>query len=357
MALPYDSDALAGPNHFAQQQMLLSQIPTGNVFTVNAWGQSVTLVSPFATSTLVSYIHLLKPKTHPALHDTDEVTKTSSQQPQQQLVEGSPEEGGGSASGIHSEKELMGLKKWRLKTIARKLLKQEGKLMKELSEFKTHEQLVAYILKAQQQWLEKKKAAAASESASVATKAGEGGEGGESGGVKEEDERAKKMATFKVSLAQFGPGLVNTLGGEEVEVVDLPRRMCTKEELQSIDKERVKGRVVLVDRGDCSFVEKVLITSMLGVKGVLIADNSEGPLFSMTGVLPEEGMVAPAALITYKDAADLRHFLADSPDETLSLFIEPATFLESVSAPLPSPLPSTSTTTQKRKEIDILNFN
>jgi len=86
--------------------------------------------------------------------------------------------------------------------------------------------------------------------------------------------------------AQFGPEL---LGGHTVTgslVAADPLRACSAAQQ---DGSRLAGAVVLVQRGDCMFVEKARVLQQLGAKAGIVMDNTEGtaavssPLFAMSG--------------------------------------------------------------------------
>jgi Zn-dependent metalloprotease len=72
----------------------------------------------------------------------------------------------------------------------------------------------------------------------------------------------------------------------------------------------VAGRIALVDRGTCLFVEKVAYAQASGAVGVIVANDAPG-LFNMAGADPT--LAIPALLAAQPDGAALRAALASGP--------------------------------------------
>jgi extracellular elastinolytic metalloproteinase len=69
----------------------------------------------------------------------------------------------------------------------------------------------------------------------------------------------------------------------------------------------VSGKIVLIDRGNCSFVEKVLGAQQGGAAGVIIINNVEGPPIAMGGTdAPNQGIMIPAVMISLEDGKFLK---------------------------------------------------
>ena len=96
--------------------------------------------------------------------------------------------------------------------------------------------------------------------------------------------------TFSSRPAAFGPAFDNIVEGELVKAwgdglaCDPP----TEEDIEEWD-----GRVVLVRRGECSFVEKVRWVQRMGGKAVIVGDNTAG-----TGLLTMYAKGEPPSLLT-----------------------------------------------------------
>lgn len=72
----------------------------------------------------------------------------------------------------------------------------------------------------------------------------------------------------------------------------------------------VSGKIVLIDRGSCSFVEKVLGAQEGGAAGVIIINNVDGPPISMGGSdAPGNAITIPAVMISLKDGKALKAIL------------------------------------------------
>lgn len=69
----------------------------------------------------------------------------------------------------------------------------------------------------------------------------------------------------------------------------------------------VNGKIVVIDRGKCSFVEKVLGAQEGGAAGVIIVNNVDGPPLAMGGSdAPTNAITIPAVMISKADGAVLK---------------------------------------------------
>ena len=89
----------------------------------------------------------------------------------------------------------------------------------------------------------------------------------------------------QLGLADFGPALGPTpVTGVVVRVTDQVNGTglaCTP--LSSANAIQVSGRIALIDRGGCPFVQKVKNLQLAGAKAVMVADNVVEPIADMTG--------------------------------------------------------------------------
>jgi hypothetical protein len=109
-------------------------------------------------------------------------------------------------------------------------------------------------------------------------------------------------ATYLVGTASFGPPLnAGGLSGEVMPVVDQPNGTglaCTP--LSAANTLAVNGKIALIDRGTCTFPEKVKNAQNAGAIGVIIADNVAGtPPPGLGGADPT--ITIPAVRITLAD--------------------------------------------------------
>ncbi len=73
----------------------------------------------------------------------------------------------------------------------------------------------------------------------------------------------------------------------------------------------VQGKIVLIDRGDCSFIEKVMGAQMGGAIGVIVANNTPGTgAISMGGDETGATILIPAVMVSYEDGLELKDEIA-----------------------------------------------
>lgn len=105
--------------------------------------------------------------------------------------------------------------------------------------------------------------------------------------------------------AQFGPGLsVLPIHGQVALVNDGVGSVTDGCERPFANGDRLAGRIALIDRGGCTFVEKVANAQAYGVRAVIIANNVAGPSVSMSGADPS--ITIPAVMISRDDGRNLR---------------------------------------------------
>ena len=114
-----------------------------------------------------------------------------------------------------------------------------------------------------------------------------------------------------VGPAEFGPPLADRdVAAELVQLVDQPDGRglaCTP--LSPANAAKVRSKVVLIDRGSCSFTVKVKNAQIAGARAVLIADNAPGsPPFPLAGADPT--ITIPSLRITQDDGIALKAALA-----------------------------------------------
>lgn len=122
----------------------------------------------------------------------------------------------------------------------------------------------------------------------------------------------------KVS-AQAGPAHFGTIlnGNKKVTaetVIVQPFKGCSN--LNSVDE--IKGKIAIMERGDCMFVDKARRAQKAGAVGAIIIDNVPGstaatsPMFSMSGDGTDD-VVIPAVLLFAEDASKLLLALSQDP--------------------------------------------
>jgi hypothetical protein len=116
--------------------------------------------------------------------------------------------------------------------------------------------------------------------------------------------------TYSVGLAQFGPALVpGGLTGEVMPVVDQANGTglaCTP--LNAANSLAVNGKIALIDRGVCGFIDKAKHAQNAGAIGVIIVDNVAGsPPPGLAGVDPT--ILIPTVRITLADGGVFKNVL------------------------------------------------
>lgn len=132
----------------------------------------------------------------------------------------------------------------------------------------------------------------------------------------------------KVSMlagpAQFGPDLNSldeTFGGQVVKAI--PIDACSLNELE----DNMLGKIVLVQRGNCMFIEKARNVQKLGAIGLIVFDNvphtssSSSPLFAMSSDGPND-VTVPSVFLYSEEAKILINALEENPKLTVKFDLQ-----------------------------------
>jgi len=120
--------------------------------------------------------------------------------------------------------------------------------------------------------------------------------------------------------AQFGRELLNGFSVSGQLIVAEPIKACSISE----NAKEFWGKIVLVERGDCMFVEKARILEKSGAKGGIVVDNNKGttatnsPLFSMSGDGTDDVSI-PMVFMFSNDAKNLLESLQSHPKLEVTL--------------------------------------
>ncbi|CAH0546636.1 unnamed protein product [Brassicogethes aeneus] len=124
----------------------------------------------------------------------------------------------------------------------------------------------------------------------------------------------EQTVNVQAGPSHFGRGLKGEEFIKSKAVVVSPLKGCSEiEQAQSI-----KGKIAIMERGDCMFVEKVRNVEKLGAIAAIIIDNTPGtsavgsPLFSMSGDGKDDVKI-PSVFLFTQDASKLRLALAKDP--------------------------------------------
>jgi subtilisin family serine protease len=80
------------------------------------------------------------------------------------------------------------------------------------------------------------------------------------------------------------------------------------------------GRIAMIDRGGCYFVDKVRTAMLAGAVGVVVVNNVDGPPIAMGGVGDVSDIALPAVMISLADGDVLKARLAENVVVTLAAF-------------------------------------
>ncbi|KAK5642770.1 hypothetical protein RI129_008937 [Pyrocoelia pectoralis] len=130
----------------------------------------------------------------------------------------------------------------------------------------------------------------------------------------------KKPITVQAGPSHFGLSLKNNQKVTSQAIFVQPFRACTDLQL----KNQIKGKIAIVERGDCMFVDKARRIQNAGAVGGIIVDNTpdssatSSPLFSMSGDGTDDIKI-PVVFLFAQDASKL--LLALSTDSKLEVTI------------------------------------
>lgn len=115
---------------------------------------------------------------------------------------------------------------------------------------------------------------------------------------------------YQSTSANFGPALpTQPLVGELVQALDdtaLPTEVCAA----VVNVDDVVGKVALIDRGNCTFIEKVSNAQNAGAIAVIICNNTGGDPITMGGA-GGGNITIPSIMIRQDDCNLIKSYLAD----------------------------------------------
>ena len=110
---------------------------------------------------------------------------------------------------------------------------------------------------------------------------------------------------YEVGTAAFGPPLTSSAPAQDVVLVDDGTGTTTDGCEALINGAAVSGKLALIDRGNCTFVQKVTNAQNAGAIGVIIVDNVAGcPPAGLGGVDPS--ITIPSVRITLADGNTIK---------------------------------------------------
>lgn len=108
--------------------------------------------------------------------------------------------------------------------------------------------------------------------------------------------------------AQFGPGLTTTLTSDLVLVDDAtmpnPNDACET----IVNASSIAGKIAVIDRGDCTFVNKVQFAQNVGAIAVIMVNNVGGGAITMGG--SSSSITIPSVMISLADGNTIKNAMA-----------------------------------------------
>lgn len=124
----------------------------------------------------------------------------------------------------------------------------------------------------------------------------------------------ERVVTIRAGPSHFGPELKNDQTVKAPVIFAQPFRVCS----ELTNGEKVKGRIVIMERGDCMFVEKARKIQKAGALGGIVLDNTPGssaatsPMFAMSGD-GNDDIKIPVVFLFAQDANKLLLALTYNP--------------------------------------------
>lgn len=123
-----------------------------------------------------------------------------------------------------------------------------------------------------------------------------------------------QILTVQAGPSQFGKNLQGDHKVTARTIIIHPFRACT----DLIQSEVIKGKIAIMERGDCMFVDKARKVQKHGAVGAIIIDNTPGssaatsPMFSMSGDGTDD-ITIPTVFLFAQDASKLLFALSRDP--------------------------------------------
>lgn len=161
---------------------------------------------------------------------------------------------------------------------------------------------------------------------------------------------------FKAGSAQFGPDIAKNKLGISAELVEMmPFRACQIVE----NGDQIQNRIVLIERGNCMFIDKVRLAQQLGALGVIIVDHMEGTSFEvaqsfgMSGDSHSDDVIIPSVFLFRKEGDELRKLMQETEGKLEVRLAEKPVTTEELKKEEPSEFVTQHRDGESRKEVHI----
>lgn len=131
------------------------------------------------------------------------------------------------------------------------------------------------------------------------------------------------MEILMAGPSHFSKELTGTESIQRKVVYAEPFRLCSK--LTSPINE-IKGKILIIERGECTFVDKARKAQEAGAVAVIVSDNVPGsaandqPMFAMSGD-GKDDVTIPVVFIFTEEAKILKKAIDNNPDLDVSTLI------------------------------------
>jgi len=125
--------------------------------------------------------------------------------------------------------------------------------------------------------------------------------------VVEISEPEKLAGAYDVGTASFGPTPNKTGVSGELALVDDGSATPTFACQPILNGDDIAGKIAVIDRGDCFFVDKVKNAQNVGAVGVIIVHNESGPPPGLGG--SDDSIVIPSVRVGKKDGKKIKRHL------------------------------------------------
>src|SRR5262249_48869764 len=111
---------------------------------------------------------------------------------------------------------------------------------------------------------------------------------------------------FTPSLATVGPITAQVVASTPADACD-----------PLTNTAQLNGKIALIERGTCFFVDKIRAVQKAGASGVIMVNNGERPPITMGGAGDTSDIRMPGVMVTKSDGARLRAQLSSGLNVTL----------------------------------------
>jgi hypothetical protein len=125
------------------------------------------------------------------------------------------------------------------------------------------------------------------------------------------------VVSYEFFRAQFGGKFDCDLDGHQVVDLGIGCDLLLEEDLHSVPQRKdVEGKIAIVKRGNCSFMDKAIVAQKAGALGVIIVNTAPGLMRAPAGVIRMKAgfdVTIPVVMIKTSDGEALAKITANTP--------------------------------------------